>query len=122
MSEEMQLRHKNLYHTISREKFAAAVRDLDAQIPTLQRNAIIVGMMRIAAMVGDGHTRVDPRKDTRFGFPSLPLRLYLFDDGLFVRAASPQYSALVRSTIEAVKGVSAYDASNIVARIIVKHP
>ena len=120
MSEEMQLRHKNLYHTISREKFAAAVRDLDAQIPTLQRNAIIVGMMRIAAMVGDGHTRVDPRKDTRFGFPSLPLRLYLFDDGLFVRAASPQYSGLVGARIEAIGGVPVQEAIDRVSEIISK--
>ena len=42
----------------SRERFQAAVADLHARIPSLQRNQIIVGMMRIAAMVGDGHTRV----------------------------------------------------------------
>ncbi len=120
MSEEMQLRHRNLYHTVSPQKFAAAVGDLDAQIPTLQRNAIIVGMMRIAAMVGDGHTRVDPRKDTRFGFPSLPLRLYLFDDGLFVRAASPQYSGLVGARIEAIGGVPVQEAIDRVSEIISK--
>jgi len=82
MAGEIQRRHKNPYHQVSKRQFEAAVADLDARIPSLQRNEIIVGMMRIAAMVGDGHTRVDARKDTRFGFPSLPLRLYLFDDGL----------------------------------------
>ena len=118
MSEEMQRRHKNLYHTVSPAKFAAAVADLEARIPTLQRNEIIVGMMRIAAMIGDGHTRVDPRKDTRFGFPSLPLKLYLFEDGLFVRAAAPQYASLAGSKIEAVNGVPIEEALSRVSEII----
>jgi hypothetical protein len=118
MADEMQRRHKNLYHSVSAEKFAAAVADLDSRIPGLQRNEIIVGMMRIAAMVGDGHTRVDPRKDPRFGFPSLPLKLYLFEDGLFVRAASPQYAALVGSKIEAVNGVPVQEAITRVSEII----
>jgi hypothetical protein len=118
MSTEMQRRHKNLYHTITPARFAAAVADLDARIPTLQRNEIIVGMMRIAAMVGDGHTRVDPRKDAKFGFPSLPLRLYLFEDGLYVRAAAPQYASLVGSKIEAMNGVPVSEAISRVSEII----
>jgi hypothetical protein len=118
MSTEMQRRHKNLYHAVTPEKFAAAVADLDARIPTLQRNEIIVGMMRIAAMVGDGHTRVDPRKDANFGFPSLPLRLYLFEDGLYVRAAAPQYASLAGAKIETVDGVPVQEAISRVSEII----
>ncbi len=120
MSSEMQRRHKNLYHAITPERFAAAVADLDARIPTLQRNEIIVGMMRLAAMVGDGHTRVDPRKDPKFGFASLPLRLYLFEDGLYVRAALPQYASLVGSRIEAIDGIPVEEAISRVSEIISK--
>jgi len=120
MADEMRQRHKDLYHTVSAEKFAAAVSDLNARIPTLQRNEIIVGMMRIAAMVGDGHTRVDPRKDPNFGFPSLPLRLFLFEDGLFVRAAAPQYASLVGAKIESINGVPVQDAIARVSEIISK--
>ena len=67
---ELQKRHANLYHHVSRGDFERAVAALDRQIPNLPRNRIIVGMMRIAAMVGDGHTRVEPRKDPAFGFAS----------------------------------------------------
>ena len=105
MVAEMKRRHANLYHTVSRQKFEAAVADLHARIPTMQRNEIVVGLMRIAAMVGDGHTRVDPRKDSKFGFPSLPLKLYLFEDGLFVRAARPDYASLVGAEIVEIGGV-----------------
>ncbi|TMJ12050.1 MAG: tetratricopeptide repeat protein [Alphaproteobacteria bacterium] len=110
MADEMRRRHKNLYHAVSKEAFDAAVADLDARIPSLQRNEIVVGMMRIAAMVGDGHTRVDPRKDTRFGFRSLPLRLYLFEDGLYVRAAAPAQAALVGAKVLAIGGVPTEEA------------
>jgi len=105
MASEMQRRHVNLYHQVSKADFDAAVADLDRQIPQLQRNQIIVGMMRIAAMVGDGHTRIEPRKDKAFGFPSLPLRLYWFDEGIFVRAADPAHADLAGARLEAVGGV-----------------
>jgi hypothetical protein len=117
MAREMERRHKNLYHHVSKTQFDAAVADLDARIPSLERNEIIVGMMRIAAMVGDGHTRVDPRKDTRFGFRSLPLKLYLFEDGIYVRAAAPGHAALVGARIEAVGGVPIGEAIRRVAEI-----
>ena len=110
MALELERRHKNLYHTVTRERFAAAVADLDARIPALERNQIIVGMMRLAALVGDGHTNVSPLKDTKFGFPSLPLKLYLFDDGLHVRAAASAHAALVGAKITAIGGLPVDEA------------
>jgi hypothetical protein len=117
MVAEMESRHHNLYHTVSRERFRAAVAELDARIPNLQRNEIVVGMMRIAAMVGDGHSRVDPRKDPKFGFRSLPLKLYLFEDGLYVRASAPEHAALVGARIDAVGGVPVDEAIRRVSEL-----
>lgn len=117
MVAQLERRHANLYHDVSRERFQAAVADLRARIPTLQRNQIIVGMMRLAAMIGDGHTRVDPRKDGRFGFPSFPLKLYLFEDGLFIRAAAPAQSALVGARIDAIGGIPVAEAMRRAAEL-----
>lgn len=114
---ELERRHANPFHTISRERFATAVAELDSKIPSLQRNEIIVGLMRLAAMVGDGHTRVDPRKDARFGFQSLPLKLYLFEDGVYIRAAAPAQAALVGARIEAVGGVPVEEAIRRVSEL-----
>jgi hypothetical protein len=118
MAAEMERRHHDLYHSVDRQTFAAAVADLHQRIPQLQRNEVIVGLMRLAAMIGDGHTRVDPRKDPRFGFPSLPLRLYLFDDGLYVRAAASEQAGLVGARIEAIGGVPVQEAMRRVDAII----
>lgn len=110
MAREMERRHKNLYHSVSREAFAAAVADLEARLPRLERHEVIVGLMRIAALVGDGHTNVSPLKDSKFGLPSLPLKLYLFEDGLFVRAARPDLAPLVGARVEAIGGVAVEEA------------
>lgn len=117
LASEMERRHKNLFHSVSRERFAAAVADLDARIPKLQRHEIIVGMMRIVAMVGDGHTRLDPLKDEAFDFRSLPLKLYLFDDGLYVRAASPEFKDLVGARVARFDGVPVDEALRRVGEI-----
>ena len=110
MVAEMRRRHPDLYQSTSRQAFDAAVADLHARIPSMQRNEVIVGFMRIAAMVGDGHTRVDPRKDAKFLFPSMPLKLYLFDDGLFIRAARPDFAPLVGAEVVEIGGIPVAEA------------
>jgi tetratricopeptide (TPR) repeat protein len=75
-------------------------------------------MMRIVALVGDGHTRIDPRKDENFQFESLPLKLYDFDDGIFVRAADPRFARLVGWRVEAVGGVPIAEAQRRVGELI----
>jgi tetratricopeptide (TPR) repeat protein len=99
MAEEMPKRHNNLYHTIRREQFEAAVAQLYERIPKLARHQIIVEMARIVAMVGDGHTGISPTRDPKIGFRSLPIKLYLFKDGLFVRAAEREHAELVGARV-----------------------
>jgi hypothetical protein len=91
--------HANMYHATSRAAFDSAVKDLDALIPSLARHEIIAGMMRIVAMVGDGHTNIYPSRDPVIAFHQLPVSLYLFEDGMFVRAADSAYADLVGSRV-----------------------
>jgi hypothetical protein len=109
--------HKNMYHATSRGSFDSAVQDLDARIPSLQRHEIIAGMMRIVAMVGDGHTNIYPSRDSMVAFHRLPVALYLFSDGMFIRAADSSRRDLVGSRVvgigdatieEAYAGVKPY--------------
>lgn len=117
MAAEMRRRHPNLYHAVSRDRFEASIAQLHERIPCLGRSEIIVELMRLAALIGDGHTRVEPRKDPKFGFPSLPLKLYLFDDGLFIRAAAREHASLVGAEIIAFDNVATADAIDRVAAI-----
>lgn len=110
VANELRSRHPNPYHQVTKGELDSAIAALAARIPSLKRNQIIVEMMRIAAMVGDGHTRIEPRKDPAFAFPSLPVKLYWFDDGLFIRAATPEYAGLVGARVETIGGVPVAEA------------
>jgi peptidase S41-like protein len=99
MAREMEARHKNLFHTTTRAQFESVVKKLDERIPTLARHQIVVELARIAASVGDGHTNVAPTRDPKIGFRTLPLKLYLFKDGLFVRAAERGYAELLGARV-----------------------
>lgn len=110
MAEEMPRRHRNLFHTMTREQFEAAVASLDARIPALERHQIIVEMARIVAMVGDGHTNVAPTRDPKIGFRTYPIRLYLFRDGLFIRTAERAHADLVGARVVRIGNASAEEA------------
>lgn len=108
LAAEVPKRHKNPFHTVTREEFDAAVAKLDRNIPDLTRNQIIVELARIVASIGDGHTRLGLPTfdangyrgmgrdyldaDEKIGFRQYPLRLYVFDDG-----TAPFYAGVARA-------------------------
>jgi hypothetical protein len=113
MAEQMPKTHNNLFHTMSREQFDAAVKKLDARIPTLARHQIIVEMARITAMVNDGHSNVYPTRDPKIGFRSFPLKMYFFKDGLYVRSATANTRA---SSVRASSKSAALRSNRLTAR------
>ena len=118
MAREMESRHKNLFHTTTREQFESAVKRLHDRIHTLGRHQIIVEMARIVAMVGDGHTNIAPTRDPKIGFRALPVKLYLFKDGLFIRAAGREHADAVGARVLKIGGATVDDAVARVRQII----
>jgi hypothetical protein len=86
-AKELPKRHKNLFHTMSREQFDQAVAELEAAIPSLAGHQILVHMRQITAKVGDGHTGVHLSRSLR----RYPLALYWFGNELRVVAATREY-------------------------------
>jgi hypothetical protein len=119
LAEEMPKRHRNLFHTMTREQFAAAVKTLDERIPGLTRNQIIVEFTRLVAMVEDGHTSIAGLgSDPKIGFRSYPLTLYYFKDGLFVVAAPPEHAAALGARVLKVGNATADEAYNAVKGLV----
>ncbi len=119
MAQEMPKRHKNLFHTMTREQFNEAVKNLDERIPSLARHQIIVELARIVAMVRDGHTGVQGFfYGSKVGFRYYPINLYLFKDGLFVYAADPQYANVVGGRVVRIGNASAAEAINAVKDLV----
>jgi len=88
LAKELPRRHKNAFHTVSREQFEKSVADLNARIPNLQPHEITVGLMGIAASVSDAHTEL-----AGFGnsFHRFPLNVYWFGKDLRVTRIASAY-------------------------------
>lgn len=87
--------HPDLFKWTPKASFDSAVADLDARIPSLDRDRIVAEMMKIVALPGDGHTALFPLMNPGMGFHRLPIRFYQFSDGFYVRSADPRYASLV---------------------------
>lgn len=120
MAQEMPKRHKNLFHTMTRQQFDDAVRKLDQRIPLLARHQIIVELARIVAMVGDGHTGIGFLYNRTVGFRYYPIALYLFRDGLFIYAADPQHRNTVGGRVVRIGNATTEQAIEAVRELIAR--
>ncbi len=85
LARAMPVGHPNLFWRVSEAEFQAAVADLDARIPELTDEAVIVELSRIVSFA-DGHSFI-PLFQSAVAFHLYPLRLYWFSDGLYVEEA-----------------------------------
>ena len=100
---ELPARHMDLFVQASEADFRREVDALDARLPTLRRSQVIVGIMRLAAMIGDGHTTTWLQ-----GFGSslrFPLVLRWFPEGFHVIAAPPEHAWAIGRELVAIGGV-----------------
>jgi hypothetical protein len=108
--------HRDLFHSVSRARFDAAVRSLRARIPVLEGHEVVVELARLVALVGDGHTRL-PLADVS-GFRRYPLRLYQYADGLFVQAIAREHGAAAGARLLAIGDTPAPDAYEAMRALI----
>jgi hypothetical protein len=98
--------HPAPFRAVSRQRFEAEVDGLARRAPQLSRDELLVGVLRIIALLGprNGHTGLFPGDSTHQRQLHLyPLRLYTFSDGVFVVDAVDK--SVVRSRLVAIAGV-----------------
>jgi hypothetical protein len=104
--QELERIHPNPYHSVSRDEFHAAARQLSSRLPELNDNQMLVELMRLVARLGEreGHTGVSFFSNARRGPSHLyPFYAYSFSDGIFVVAAVNR-PALVGARLVAIGG------------------
>ena len=84
---ELPKRHRNLFHTISRNEFETAINDLNQRIPKLSNNEVAVELAKIAAMIGGGHTEISLTRQVP-GFSLFPIQFYFFGKKLYLAATT----------------------------------
>jgi hypothetical protein len=92
---EIETKHRNPYHLTSRAAFEAEVLALQKRIPSMRNYEIVVGLQRLAALVGDGHTFVDTSKL----YHQLPIEAFWFGGDLRVVRAAPRYRKAIGAKI-----------------------
>jgi hypothetical protein len=104
--------HPNLTHSTTRAALDQAVADLVGAIDASTDDELMVGVLRIVAMVSaagcDAHTGAYIWGSGTYPVDSLPLRLWLFPgehaDQLVIVDALAPYQALIGSRIDAIEG------------------
>ncbi len=86
-ADEVQKHHKNAFHRVSKVQLGQAVAALNARVPHLKNYEIVVGLQRLAAMIGDGQTFVATWDIFRF----YPFALFWFDRDLLFSFPNEQH-------------------------------
>jgi len=100
--------HPALEHSVTRAELDSAVAALSANVPALSDDQLLVGLMRVVALVSlrgcDAHTGLYVWGEGTYPVDSLPLRVWLFDEGVFIVDALPPYRDLIGARIDSLAG------------------
>ena len=107
LAKELPRRHKNAFHTVSKDQFERAIAAFDAAIPSLEEHEILVGLRRIVAMIGDAHTALAPTEN----FHRYPLTLYRFGDDLRVVRTTSNYKQVLGARVVGVGSLGIAEAT-----------
>ena len=110
LAAQMQIKHKSLFHTMTEVEFTQAVAKLDADIPGLHEDQVLVRLMQIVALVQDGHSGFDLRRPSPNAKDHIPVRFVRYADGVYVRAAAPEYAEAVGGKVLKVGSVGWQEA------------
>jgi hypothetical protein len=97
-------RHPNPFRDVSERAWRGAAASLRARTARLDDVAIVAGFMRLAALIGDGHTNILPPLEGPRAFHLLPIRPYRIGGDWYVAAAAPAHRDLVGARIVAIGG------------------
>lgn len=117
LAKELPAKHKNLFFKLTKDEFHKEVADLDRQIPSLSDDQITVGLMKLAASVGDGHTVISNRGNPLLT-TVLPMNFYQFKDGIFIVAADEKYRQALRGRVIRIGNMDTQSAGRAISTAI----
>ena len=127
--------HPDPFTRLSQEEFEARIDELIEAAPEQTHQELVVGLARIVAALGDGHTRltlplaegsgfflghskIPPPHIPGLTFAALPVRLVWLDDGLVVSAADREHGAMVGARVERIGEKTAAEAIELVSPVV----
>jgi len=106
-------KHKNLFYKMKSESFYKKIARLKSELSTLDNIEILVRICKIVAAARDGHTSVL--------FPArefLPFKVYWFEEGIYILAATSGQADLVNCKVERINGMEIDQAVGLFKKVI----
>ncbi len=104
-------RHPDPFHGIDENAWRDAAAALRDAIPDLSDLEVVGGFMRLAGLIGDGHTSVYPPFEGPLEFHMTPIWPYAFGEDWRIVGAAPEHADLVGARIVAIEGVPIAEAA-----------
>jgi len=99
---------------IQEQDFDATVDQLARDLPDLPDAQILLRMNKLLPPLGDGHAFLIPNMADMAGWLSLPVKFYLFTEGLFVIAAADEYRQLLGAQVLTIGGHAVDEALAVI--------
>jgi tetratricopeptide (TPR) repeat protein len=106
-----------LFKKTTPEAFDTAVSELYTAIPQMESHEIMVGMARLVASFGYGHT-VLGYWEQKIPLHTLPVVLYHFDDGIYLQGVHRDYGELAGSRLLAIEGVPVEEVLELMRPVV----
>ncbi|MEW5249116.1 S41 family peptidase [Microbulbifer sp. 2201CG32-9] len=100
--QQLEARHINLYHTIPQRQFDEALTRLKASLGEIDEPRLLVELMKISRLVGDGHTQVAYWEQE---IDLYPFRFVNIDGALFLTGSGPAHKHLLGYRLSAIDGM-----------------
>jgi len=113
--ERMERTHYDLFRNITKDEWDSELENLSDKIDELDDNRIITELYKITSRVGDGHTTIfPPAGSSKIQMSVLPLTFWLFEDGLYIVSAPPEYKNLAGKKVLKIGNT---DAANVLNKV-----
>ncbi|QSE99142.1 S41 family peptidase [Fulvivirga lutea] len=109
MVEKLQSIHYNIYSKTSKEIWEARLNAVINNVQKYSDHEFILELIKLAALAGDGHTKLVYPEEGDYAFHQLPISLYQFKEGFFVNAATDEFSDLIGKKLVSIGGLSVHE-------------
>ena len=114
LAHEISTEHRNSYHFISKAEFDREVANLRQRIPSMKDYEVVVGLQRLAALIGDGHTFLDASGL----YARFPLQNFWFGNDLRVIRAAPEYREALGARIISIGSFSIEEVREKIQQLV----
>jgi hypothetical protein len=112
---ELPKRHPDPFQVVPKSAFDAALAQVKAELPGRDDAAIAIRLQQAVASLRDAHTELDTRIPPMSFYP---LRLFAFDDGIYVTRAGASSAAACGARLLAVNGMPVEEVYQRVSTVV----